>query len=427
MVATTHPRWLFTPVGWMTYTFAIGMNAFGERTGNSSLYHKERPPVRPRLAPDPMALPDDSSPSPPRRRGRSPGFTLLMRNLRVLAIFIAGMLLVLAGSIAILRIIWSIRDREFASPPAPERLLPPAPKTARAPDPPSTAPTTEPGLVASAELDTERIRRAVFLARHAQSLEENGLLQEAITRYREALDVWPHLSAAWAQLGRAHLKAREFAKAQLALERAVQSNPATAELMNDLGAALLYQGQTQRAAKLFEAAMDIDPDFAPSYFNLALTQLALNDHVAARANLQKFLRLRPRDARALREIAFLDALEGQYESALAALDRALAEAPDWPLLYFDYAAVSALMGLMEQAIAFLQKAEPLTSPRVVFQIYREPAFREIRLTELGKSFEHELAQRARERLGEELGQVNIQPPTEPILSVESGSRAREAR
>ncbi len=380
-----------------------------------SLYYKERPSARSRVAPEPQPIPPAAEPAP-RRKEPNPGMLHLLRNLRVFGLFFAGMALVLVISIVGLRIVWSIRDRELAAPRPTELLQPTADRRAPTTTAPREAASAESARTAAPELDTERIRRAVFLARHAQALEDGGSLQEAITRYREALEVWPHLSAVWGQLGRAHLKAREFVKAQIALEKAVQGSPATAELMNDLGAALLFQGQIVRAINLFDAAVEIDPTFPPSYFNLALCHMSRNDRVAARASLQQYLRLRPNDARALRELAFLDALEGHHEDALRALDRAIAEAPDWALLYFDYAAVCALMGRMDQAIAFLQKAEPLSNPRAVYQIYREPAFREIRLTELGKEFEHDLAQRARARMGEEAGMIDIQPPSEPLFS-----------
>jgi tetratricopeptide (TPR) repeat protein len=380
-----------------------------------SLYHKERPAARTRSGTTPQPVPPQPDPAP-RRKEAKPGMVHLLRSLRIFGLVFAGMALLLMMSMLALRIIWAIRDRELKTTPQAGLLgsgvVRPAPPAPVSRDPA----TAEPARPAAPELDTERIRRAVFLARHAQALEEGGSLQEAITRYREALEVWPHLSAVWGQLGRAHLKAREFVKAQIALEKAVQGSPATAELMNDLGAALLFQGQIARAIDLFEAAVEIDPAFPPSYFNLALCHMARNDRVAARSSLQHYLRLRPNDARALRELAFLDALEGQHEAALRSLDRAIAESPDWALLYFDYAAVCALMGRMDQAIAFLQKAEPLSNPRAVYQIYREPAFREIRLTELGKEFERDLAQRARARMGEEAGVIDIQPPSEPLFS-----------
>ncbi|HMP76545.1 MAG TPA: tetratricopeptide repeat protein [Kiritimatiellia bacterium] len=373
-------------------------------------------------SPQPAAQPYATAPVPPapRKSEPQPGIQHLLRNLRVFGLVFAGMILLLVISIVVLNTIWSVRDRELSSPARPD-LMP----TSAPPGRLSLPSIMETGGVNVAvmrplELDTERIRRAAFLAKHAQSLEAGGSMAEAIDRYREALDVWPHMNAVWGQLGRAYLRTREFGKAQLALEKAVQGSPGTAELMNDLGAALLYQGQVQRALDLFEAAVEIDPLFAPAQFNLALCHMARNDRVAARQLLQQYLRLKPRDARALRERAFLDALEGQYETALSSLESALREMPDWPLLYFDASAVSALMGRMDQAISFLQKAEPLSSPRAVYQIYREPAFREIRLTELGKEFEHDLANRARSRMAEEQAPVEINPPSEPLFSTEAG-------
>lgn len=383
-----------------------------------SLYHKERPPVRSRMD-SRFSQPIPPSSAPSDRRGPAPGRQYLLKSLRVFGIFLVGMVILLVLSIFTLRGIWAIKDREIK-------------RSARATLAQNTATTSvatsssRTGLASTAiseqqlpELDTERIRRAVFLSKHAQALEEGGSLTDAIARYREALDVWPYLNDVWAKLGRAYLKAREYNKAQLALEKAVQGSPGTASLMNDLGATLLYQGQIVRAMDLFEAASEIDPTFAPAQFNLALCRMSRNDRVGARASLQTYLRIKPKDARALREMAFLDALESHYDDAMTSLQHALTESPDWPLLYFDAAAVAALMGRMDQAISYLQKAEPLSSPRAVYQIYKEPAFREIRLTELGKDFEHDLAERARDRMNEEISANELHPPSEPLVSSES--------
>lgn len=378
-----------------------------------SLYHKERPPLRSRADPrhkQPAPIP----PTPSTQRGTPPGKQYLLRSLRTFGIFLIAMVGLLFLSIMALRGIWAMKDREIKRDARPTAITQDSVTAAVA------ASTSLTGTALSVqqmpELDTERIRRAVFLSKHAQALEAGGSTTEAIARYREALEVWPYLNDVWAKLGRAYLKTREYNKAQLALEKAVQGSPGTASLMNDLGAALLYQGQIARAMDLFEAAAEIDPSFAPTQFNLALCQLSRNDRPAARASLQVYLRIKPNDARALRELAFLDALEAHYDDALRSLQQALTESPDWPLLYFDAAAVAALMGRMDQAISYLEKAEPLSSPRAVYQIYKEPAFREIRLTELGKEFEHDLAARARERMNEEIPAAELHPPSEPLLS-----------
>lgn len=385
-----------------------------------SLYHKERPTTRSRSsAPRPHSPARSTVADRPlsSRSELKPGTAHLLRNVKIFGLFVVGVAAVLMISIFVLRTIWSIKDRELKSSPRPAALTTASNST----DAAVTGAQTTAQLAATATqptpaLDTDKIRRAVFLSKLAQSLEDSGSLNDAISRYREALDTWPYLNAVWGQLGRAYLKAREFNKAQLALEKAVQGSPGTAELMNDLGAAMLYQGKVDRAQDLFLAASDIDPSFAPSFFNLALCRMAKSDRVGARDYLQKFLGLKPRDARALRELAFLDAIESNYEDALSSLERALPNAPTWPLLYFDAAAVSALMGRMDQAITYLQKAEPLSTPSTVYQIFREPAFREIRLTELGKEFEHDLANRARERMNVEVPAEELHPSSEPLFS-----------
>lgn len=386
-----------------------------------SLYHKERPPVRSRMDLR-SSQPIPPSSASPDRRGTAPGRQYLLKSLRVFAVFLVSMIVLLALSIFALRGIWAIKDREIKRSSRPALAQNAAATTSVATS------SSRTGLTATAiseqqlpELDTERIRRAVFLAKHAQAMEDGGSLTDAIARYREALDVWPYLNDVWANLGRAYLKAREYNKAQLALEKAVQGSPGTASLMNDLGAAMLYQGQVVRAMDLFDAASEIDPTFAPAQFNLALCRLSRNDRVGARTSLQTYLRMKPKDARALREMAFLDALESHYEDAMISLTRALTESPDWPLLYFDAAAVAALMGRMDQAILYLEKAEPISSPRAVYQIYKEPAFREIRLTELGKDFERDLAERARERMNEELSANELHPPSNPLVSTDTAN------
>lgn len=331
---------------------------------------------------------------------------------------LAGMLVALLASMAALRAIWERRDRALVGNLPAEPAATGQTTGAAAPAASGSETVAEPH-VASAEQETEKMRRAALLARHARSLEEAGSLDEAIRRYQEAVALWPHSSATWAQLGRALIRAEEHARAQEALERALEGNPSAADLMNDLGAVLLLQGQSRRALRWFDSALAKNPQFAPAYFNLALAQIALNDRAEARANLEKYLELAPRDARALRELAFLDTVEGRRDRALEALERAIELAPDWALLYLDYAALCALMGRREQAIEFLKKAEPLSSPRAVYQIYLEPAFREIRLTELGRSFERELAQRARARIGEQADLREFQAPIRPLLAAEA--------
>ena len=381
------------------------------------LYHKEKP--APRKRERPVEIQDPEAPAASASDHRSnPAMQIMMANVRRFGLVTAGMVLMLVVSVMILRMIWSFRDRRDARRQTTEQA---DPTTVPGRTPKATDPMDQAGKLietkgAAVDLNTEAIRRAVFLAKHGEAFEKNGKYDDAVARYREALDIWPYLTSVWSQLGRLYLRMRDYPRAQIALEKAVENNPGEAELLNDLGVSYLYQGKADKARPLFDAAIEIDPQYAPSLFNIALCHISKNDRGQARDSMVRYLQLTPDDPRALREVAFLDALESRYEDAMDALEKALARSADWPLLYFDAAAVSALMGRPDQAVRYLEKVEPLTDPATVYQLYQEPAFREIRLTELGKMFEQELAKRARERVAEKAEQVEVHAPTEPIYS-----------
>ena len=390
--------------------------------GSHHLYHKEKRGIRPRERP--VDAVTTQEPEFERDNRTNPAMKYMMANVRKTGWVVGGMIGVLILSTMLVRTMWSISDRSRNRTPPLSTTAPTASQPDSAAAPTGTvsqgpAPVTPTN---SADINTEALRRAVFLSKHGEALERSGQVEEAIKRYREALDIWPYLTSVWNQLGRVYLRQRDYPRAQIALEKAVENNPGQAELLNDLGVAYLYQGKIKRARDVLEAAMEVDPGYAPSVFNLALCHIHSNEAGPARDQLVRYLHLQPNDARALRELAFLDALDKRYQDAMDGLEKALANAAEWPLLYFDAAAVCALMGRPDQAVNYLEKVEPLTDPASVYRLYQEPAFREIRLTELGRMFELELAKRARERVDEASPAAAVQATSEPISSATATNR-----
>lgn len=386
--------------------------------GSHHLYHKEKRGIRPRA----RAIESDRTDGPEFERDNrtNPAMKHMKANLRKTGWAVGGMIGVLFLSTVLVRILWSISDRATTQTQSlPTTVKAPTTRAASATGRVVSAETATTNAEPAADINTEALRRAVFLSKHGEALELNGQLDEAIKRYREALDIWPYLTSVWSQLGRLYLRQRDFPRAQIALEKAVENNPGQAALLNDLGVAYLYQGKLKQAHDVLDAAMEVDPGYAPSVFNLALCHIQSNEADPARDHLVRFLRLQPHDARALRELAFLDALDKQYQEAADGLEKALAYAAEWPLLYFDAAAVAALLGRPDRAVSYLEKVEPLTDPATVYRLFQEPAFREIRLTELGKLFEQELAKRARERAEESAPAPAVQVTSEPIISTTS--------
>lgn len=361
-------------------------------THAGSVYYRQKTEPRSRSAarrgaPKPVAQP---------KRASNLGHAILLSNIRTFTLVALFMVILATLAVYITSRSWQNQQARVRADARPARVAAPTP---------ASEPTA--GIVMDAQreqgaphvratLDTEAMRRAVFMQKRAEALLAAGNVRDAIARFQDALDIWPHLTQVWAQLGSAYLETKEYNRAQIALERAVESDPGNPSILNDLGVALLYQNRIPQAINLFETVTDIDPNFASAHFNRALCYLSKDDETSAEEALDAFLRLRPNDARALKEKAYLQASRRDYDQALAGLRRALSSAPDWAPLYIDLAATAALMGRIDEAIRYLDKAEGLTSPGVVYRIYQQPAFREIRLTEPGRVFEQHLAERARE-------------------------------
>ncbi len=383
-------------------------------THAGSVYHRQHPGPKPRRSPGGVRAATGEG-----KRAPSLGHAILVSNIRTFTLVALFMFALAALAVYFTSRSWqNLQERaragthESRPAPAPQRA-PPASAGGVLLDAPSDAPGTP---HVRTELDTDAMRRAVFMQKRGEGQLAAGNLAEAIARFRDALEIWPQLTPVWAQLGRAYLETQEFSRAQIALERAVENDPGNPAILNDLGVALLYQNRIAKAIELFETVTDIDPNYASAHFNRALCFLARDEEEQAEEALDAFLRLRPHDARALKEKAYLQASRREYQEALTSLRRALSSAPDWAPLYVDLAATTALMGRVDDAIRYLDRAEGLTSPGVVYRIYQQPAFREIRLTEPGRVFELNLAERARELLAAQEGEDELFSLTQPMHS-----------
>lgn len=402
-----------------------------EKPKAANLYHKEAPVPRSRMR-------DDSAGKPPllsiqiggkphkRRPTRSNPFQQVFKsNLKRLLMVGGLMTLLIIIALQIVSNLGAMRDRKNNPIPGPLRVsvngtLEPVTTGKVLTGRTLTTPVQRAGTNNSiapntSRIDTEALRKAAYIAKKAKSFEDAGDLDKAIQNYREALEVWPYQPAIWAQLGRCYLKQKDYWHSQVALEKAVEGRPDAADVLNDLGVAYLWQdGKLNEAMRMFQTASDVDPTYAPIYFNKALAFLAKNDSAKAREALDQFLRMKPEDPRGLRERACMRAKEGHREEALEELERAISQAPEWPLLYFDAAAITALLGQFDTSIRYLEKAEPLAGPASVYKLYQEPAFATLRLSELGKVFEKKLADDARELLNQK--EAPLPTTSEPILS-----------
>ena len=382
------------------------------------LFHVQKQPLRARRSGTP---PPRSKHLPPDSK---PGQHLFRTHVRTFSIVLAGMLLFLVAAILTASRSWQAKrtrtssisvtqvggDEEEAT----------TYQIAIAGDDEETrrmrarsVTNTGPDLLAP---DTDTIPRAMMFARRGDAMQAEGRYEEAAKLYRDALSIWPHLARVRGELGRLYLRLRQFDKAEESLERAIEADPGAGDLINDLGVVYFQQKRLGKAIELFNAAIRIDPAFASSYYNLVLCHVAMGDPAEAWRSLDRYLAIRPNDAKGLKEKAFLQAANNDYTNALATIEAALNSAPEWPALHLDAAAISALMGREEDALKHLAQAQQNASLATVYLVYQQPAFRDIRRSEAGKVFEKSLAAKAREMARESREQDTKTPGDEPELS-----------
>ena len=122
---------------------------------------------------------------------------------------------------------------------------------------PTSPPNPEAGFDAAKELA------------YAQSLADQGRLEEACRFLSQRLDRQPDWARGWNLLGVVWVRLGQPERARAAFERACAADPAYAAPWSNLGNLYFEQGDLTRAEQAYRKALAIDPHFAPAHNNLA--------------------------------------------------------------------------------------------------------------------------------------------------------------
>ncbi len=144
-------------------------------------------------------------------------------------------------------------------------------------------------------------------------------------------------------------------------QQAVETDSTAPDLYYWLGEAQRRNGQISEALSAYNQAIRTSPTFAPAFLGRARAALAGNNPAIEdiRKDLQTAINLDPNLAEAYLELAQLDLNEARYEAALQNLDRAAELLPDSPLVYEYRARVLLAQGNAEAALADAERANQL--------------------------------------------------------------------
>jgi Flp pilus assembly protein TadD len=96
---------------------------------------------------------------------------------------------------------------------------------------------------------------------------------------------------------------------------------------NNYGIGLLDAQQYAESVRAFEHVVQLRPDYADAYTNVAISDFSWQRYDASRASLEKALALAPKNARALYYLALVERIQGNLNAAVADLREVAAQYP----------------------------------------------------------------------------------------------------
>jgi Tfp pilus assembly protein PilF len=142
------------------------------------------------------------------------------------------------------------------------------------------------------------------------SLLLKGKPAQARERLQKAVALDPSLWRAWNGLGYLHDRESEWEKSESAYERALASNPDSAQILNNRGFSRLMQAKIDPALEDLERAIRLDPNLQTAETNMRLALAAKGAYVNALAGVSDEER-----GDVLNNIGYIALMRGDFESA----------------------------------------------------------------------------------------------------------------
>lgn len=188
--------------------------------------------------------------------------------------------------------------------------------------------------------------------------------EKALDAARNAVKLAPDFARAHAALGTALMVNKDLIAAEDAFDQAIEINPSLFDAWFQHARTCFQMGNLKKAAEKFERASLVQPDDYQTPLLLRQVYLSLGRFDEAQAVArrgvqlaQRHLELNRKDARAIYLAAGSLIQLGQYRDAIEWSERALAVAPDDPMINYNVACCYAQAGEPEKALNCLEKAK----------------------------------------------------------------------
>ncbi len=159
-------------------------------------------------------------------------------------------------------------------------------------------------------------------------LQQQGFLNQAIQKYKSALEADDRIERAYCNLGLIYIAQRNFSKASDAFKKALAMKPNNPFSLNGMGSVFFSKGKLQEAMERWQKAVEVDPNFFSAYFNMANAWKNEHDLDKALDNYVMTIKTNPNMADAYYEIGLIFAKQKHPAQAQSMLARAVQLAPE---------------------------------------------------------------------------------------------------
>jgi predicted O-linked N-acetylglucosamine transferase (SPINDLY family) len=160
----------------------------------------------------------------------------------------------------------------------------------------------------------------------------------------------------WNILGTAYQAMGEFEKAERGFRRIVEIKPDFAPAYNNIAFALEEQGKLDQALVAYKQAIDIKPDFVEAYYNMGVTLHKQNTLHRAIETYKRVLELEPSHTKAYSNLGIALHHQGNLDDAIVAYKRALTQKPDYAPAWNNMGNALKDQGKLDDAIAAYESA-----------------------------------------------------------------------
>jgi tetratricopeptide (TPR) repeat protein len=195
-----------------------------------------------------------------------------------------------------------------------------------------------------------------FFNNLGNSYDKVGDTAQATVALERAVEINPALPESRMNLGNIYLKKNKIENAIREYEAALEIDPDNAKIHNNLGNAYTKRGRWNDAVSHYTRSIELNPDFTEAYKNLAGAYYGQGKFGQAAAQLKLAIILEPQDPNLYKQLGDVYNRMGDYESGISQYKIALEKKSDFAEAYYGMALCYSKLNLFDEEIQAYVKA-----------------------------------------------------------------------